>query len=325
MVQSDRGTPEAEDRHLGAVAILGPPLPKNPWRPVFLAAKAAAACLLSLLLDRLTGNPDHVTSTFVAVLCVSPVVLMGLRRALDQVAGSVAGGVSGLAAMVAGLPPLIGVPAGVGAGILLCFVLGFGRGYPVAAFTALLVQLVPRGGPLASLEIRLLAVATGAASAFLVNVLVSSAAYRNIFRRRLRFAEATVSSLLVAAGERGPQVVRAGFPAIAELERELALAGEELGWRRSAETRSWIAGLERRAADLRRLLHLVLDLVYRLEEEGLPPDAVQKWLRWLVRRGGEEPAVPAAVAPSTRRIRRLGRTLRELSDGAGRGGNPVPP
>ncbi len=310
MVRKNLGTPEVEDAHLGAVAILGPPLPKNPWRPVFLAAKAAAACLLSLLFDRLSGNPDHVTSTFVAVLCVSPVVLMGLRRALDQVAGSVAGGVSGIAAMLAGLPILAGVPLGVGAGILLCFGLGFGRGYPVAAFTALLVQLVPRGGPLASLEIRLLAVATGAASAFVVNILVSSAAYRNIFRRRLRFAEATVSALLVAAAERGPQVVRAGFPAVAELERELALAGEELGWRRSGETRSWIAGLELRAADLRRLLHLVLDLVYRLEEEGLPAGALQGWLRWLVREGGEEPAVPAAVAPATQRIRRLGRTLR---------------
>lgn len=182
---ADRKIPDA---HLGAFRVLGPPLPRNPLRPVFLAGKAAAACLLSLLLDAWTGNPDHVTSTFVAVLCVSPVVLMGLRRALDQVVGSLVGGLSGTAATLAGLGSLAGIPAAVGAGVLLCFTLGFGRGYPVAAFTALFVQLVPRGGPLATFEVQLIAVATGAASAFLVNLLVSSLAYRNIFHRRLRYA-----------------------------------------------------------------------------------------------------------------------------------------
>lgn len=116
---------------------------------------------------------------------------------------------------------------------------------------------------------------------------------------------------MVAAAEHGPQEVRSGFPVLAELERELARARGELGWRGSSETRRWVDSLARRAGDLRRLLHLVLDLVYRLEEEGLPPDAMQEWLRWLVREGGDEPPVPEAVAPTTRRIRRLGRTLRE--------------
>ncbi len=311
MSKPDQFDPGAEP-HRGALAILGPPLPRNRLRWVFLAAKSAVACLLALVCDRLTGNPDHVTSTFVAVLCVSPVVLMGLRRAIDQVAGSLLGGVSGTAAALVSLPALAGIPLAVGAAILLCLVLGFGRGYPVAAFSALFVQAVPRGGPLPTLGVRLVAVATGAVSAFVVNLLFTSAAYRGIFRRRLRFAEATVSALLVAAAERGPGAVRTGFPALAELERELAQASDELRWRGSRDLQAWVAGLEQRVADLRRLLHLVLDLVYRLDEEGLAPDAMQEWLRWLVHPGGEEPAVPEALASTTRRIRRLGRSLRSF-------------
>ena len=303
--------PEPGTHHRGALSILGAPLPRNPWRWIFLAGKAAAACLLALLIDRWTGNPDHVTSTFVAVLCVSPVVLMGLRRALEQVMGSAIGGVMGTAAALLGLGPIAGIPLAVGTSVLLSFVLGLGRGYPIAAFSAMFVQAVPRGEPLDTLQVRALAVATGAVVAFVVNVLVSSLAYGNIFRRRMRFAEATVSALLVSAAERGPEVVRAGFPVLAELEQELALAREELRWRGPRKTRQWIEELCFRVGHLRRLLHLVLDLVYRMEEEDLPPDSVQKWLQWLVREGGEEPEVPSALVPATRRIRRLGRTLRE--------------
>ncbi len=288
--------------------MLGPPVPRNPWSRVFLAAKAAAACALALAFDALTGNPDHVTSTFVAVLSVSPVVLMGLRRSFAQVAGSLIGGLWGTAAALAGLALGAGIPAAVGAAILSCFLVGFGRGYTVAAFSALFVQAVPRGDPIATLETRLLAIATAALAAFLVNTLVSSVAYRSIFRRRLAFAEATVSKLLVAAAECGPLAVRAGFPALAELEALVEAARAELRWRRSAT--AWLAGIADRAGVLRRLLHLVLDLSYLLEENGLPPDGAQPWLRWLVHPGGDEPAVPPPLAGTTRRIRRIGRTLK---------------
>ena len=297
--------------HRGSLAVLGPPVPRNPLSRLFLAGKAATACALALVFDAVTGNPDHVTSTFVAVLSVSPVVLMGLRRSLEQIAGSVVGGLWGTAAALAGLAPGAGIPAAVGAAILSCFLIGFGRGYPVAAFAALFVQAVPRGEPLATLQVRLLAVATAALAAFLVNVLVSSVAYRGIFKRRLRYAEATVSKLLIAAAERGPLAVRAGFPVLAELEAQLEMARSELRWRRSRRAASWLAGIAYRTGVLRRLLHLVLDLSYLLEENGLAPDAAQDWLRWLARPGGAEPEVPAPLAGTTRRIRRIGRTLNQ--------------
>lgn len=304
-----RPAPEAS-AHQGSLVVLGPPLPRNPLSRLFLAGKAAIACALALAIDGLTGNPDHVTSTFVAVLSVSPVVLMGLRRSLEQVAGSVIGGLWGTAAALAGLGLGIGIPAAVGAAVLSCFLVGFGRGYTVAAFAALFVQAVPRGEPLETLEVRFLAVATAALAAFVVNVLVSSVAYRGIFRRRLRYAEATVSKLLIGATELGPLAVRPGFPVLAELEGQLEAARSELRWRRSRQDASWLAGISYRVGVLRRLLHLVLDLSYLLEENGLPPDAAQPWLRWLVSPGDTEPTVPAPLAGTTRRIRRIGHTLK---------------
>ena len=308
---ADAPKPQSRDRspdHLGSMAVLGSQLPRNPWRYVFHAGKAALACALALWIDRSTGNPDHVTSTFVAVLAVSPVVLMGLRRSLDQVAGSLLGGAFGGAAMLTGLDLGLGIPLAVGLAVLSSFALGFGRGYPVAAFTALFVQAVPRGDAVDTLEVRMLAVATAAVSAFVVNLVVSAAAYESIFRRRIRFAEATISALLVRAAEEGPKVVRQGFPLLAELEEELALAIGELKVCRASSVR--FHDMRRRVDDLRRLLHLILDLAYRLEEEDLPPDCLQPWLRWLVRPGGDPPPVPPALAATTSRIRRLGKTLR---------------
>ena len=309
--QSPAGRSPGE--HHGAFAILGPPIPRNPLRWVFLGIKAGAACLLALVADGWTGNPDHVTSTFVAVLCVSPVVLIGLRRSLDQVMGSLIGGIWGTLMLLAGLAPLWGIPLSVTAAILSCFRLGFGRGYQVAAFTALFVQAVPRGGPSETLAIRMMAVATGALAAFMVNLLISSMAYRNIFSRRLRYAESRVSALLAEAAAEGPQVARKGFALLAELDQELGQAREELRWRGGIAQRSWLDETEERLLALRRLLHLVLDLVYRLEEEGLPADSMQEWLGWLIQGGGQEPDVPDAMKPTTRRIRMLGQSLGQRS------------
>lgn len=310
--------PAAQPLHRGALALLGPPLARNPISRIFLAVKAALACGLALALDTWTGNPDHVTSTFVAVLSVSPVVLLGLKRSFEQVMGSLIGGVWGGAAMLIGLDMKIGIPLAVGVAVLSAYALGFGRGYTIAAFSAMFVQAVPRGDTWDTLEVRALAVGTAAVSAFVVNTVVSAALYKNIFRRRMRFAEATVSALLVRASKEGPAVVQAAFPMLSELEEELRRAHDELRLRRAWKTEVWIAGLRDRAGALRRLLHLVLDLVYRLEEEALPAETMQDWLCWLVHEGGEEPEVPAALVATTRRIRQLGTTLKASESGSAR-------
>ena len=140
----------------------------------FLAAKAAVACIVTLLLDRWVGNPDSVSSTFVAVLCVSPVVLMGIRQAGSQLAGSFLGGIWGALGLALGLPALTGVPLAVGLAILSTYLARMPSGYPIAAFTALYLILVPRETPLDTLGVRLLAVTSGAVAGFLVNLVVSA-------------------------------------------------------------------------------------------------------------------------------------------------------
>lgn len=301
----------ASSPHRGAVAVLGPPSPSNPLSRVFLAGKAAAATAVALWLDALVGNPDHVTSTFVAVLCISPVLLMGLRSALDQLAGSVLGGLWGTGCALLGLSLIPGIPIAVGGAIVSCFGLSFGRGYPVAAFTALFVQAVPRGEPGETFVVRMTAVSIAAISGFAVNAGVSALAYRSIFRRRLRYASRLVSRLLVRAAEEGPRVARAGFPVLAALQNELELAEEELGFRRSRRTIDFVRDASVHAERLRRLLHLVVDLADRLDEEGLPADAMKEWLTWLAQPGGPEPPVPTPLKATTRRIRRLGRRIAE--------------
>ncbi len=277
----------------------------NPW---FLTLKAALATLLALLLDALTGNPDSVSSTFIAVLCVSPTVLMGLRRALTQMAGSVAGGLWGAGLAALGAPLLVGVPVAVGGALLTTFALRLGTAYPVAAFSALFLQAVPRGGPVETLEVRLLAVATAAVSGFLVNVLVSGGAYRGIFGRRLVKATSLVRAALARAARGGPDAVVAVWATLATLEGELDLAVEELRWRGREALRARLEGHRRAAAGLREALHLACELYYLAREDAGTAQGVADLAAWLEAPGDDPPAVPEGIAgPADRLVEALWR------------------
>ncbi len=277
----------------------------NPW---FLTLKAALATLLALLLDALTGNPDSVSSTFIAVLCVSPTVLMGLRRALTQMAGSVAGGLWGAGLAALGAPLLVGVPVAVGGALLTTFALRLGTAYPVAAFSALFLQAVPRGGPVETLEVRLLAVATAAVSGFLVNVLVSGGAYRGIFGRRLVKATSLVRAALARAARGGPDAVVAVWATLATLEGELDLAVEDLRWRGREALRARLEGHRRAAAGLREALHLACELYYLAREDAGTAQGVADLAAWLEAPGDDPPAVPEGIAgPADRLVEALWR------------------
>ncbi len=277
----------------------------NPW---FLTLKAALATLLALLLDALTGNPDSVSSTFIAVLCVSPTVLMGLRRALTQMAGSVVGGVWGAGLAALGAPLLTGVPVAVGGALLTTFALRLGTAYPVAAFSALFLQAVPRGGPVETLEVRVLAVATAAVSGFLVNVLVSGGAYRGIFGRRLVKASGLVRGALPVAARGGPDAVAPVWATLATLEGELDLAVEELRWRRREALRLRLEGHRRAAAGLREALHLACELHYLAREDRATAQGVAHLAAWLEAPVDAPPAVPESIAgPADRLVEALWR------------------
>ncbi len=269
----------------------------NPW---FLTVKAALATALALGLDALTGNVDHVSSTFIAVLCVSPTVLMGLRRAGTQLGGSLLGGLWGTALAALGAPLLLGVPVAVGGALLSTFALRLGLAYPVAAFSALFIQAVPRGGPMATLEVRLIAVLTAAVSGFVVNVLVSGGAYRGIFERRLEKGRELVLGLLGPAATGGGGAVQDGFGVLSTLEGELALAMEEVRWRRR-DVRQ-LGAWARETARLREALHLACEIHYQGEAAEVATQEIAPFVAWLEAREGDPPPVPAGVENAADRL-----------------------
>lgn len=271
--------------------------------PLFLSVKAGAAAGLALLGARLLHNPDLVTATFVAVLCVSPSVLAGLRRGVAQLLGSLVGGALGTAAALAGLPIEVGVPLAVASAIAASFGLGYPSGYAVAAFTALLVQVVPRGTPWETLLLRVEAVLLGAACAMLANLLLSAWLYTPIFARRMRALRDTVDSLLAVAVERGPMAVEPGFATVRALDGELRTALDELRFhprgRAAPQLRAWLDEVE---ATL-HLLHLVYDLGLAARSAGVPVQALAPLLRWLRTPEGPPPDAPIEVAgPASRAI-----------------------
>ncbi len=305
----------------------GSPLPRNKWSRLFLALKAGLAAGLALAFDHLTGNPDHVSSTFIAVVCVSPVVLMGLRRARDQVMGSAIGGTCGTLAALAGLAPEVGIPLAVSTGVLICFAAGFGEGYLLASFAALFVQAVPFGSPLPTLGIRGLAVCTGALSGLVINVLVSALAYRSIFTRRLRDAESAVVLILQRALDQGPQAAKTGLPYLLGLSQELDAARQELEMRN--EPLEWVDELRNRLQCLERLLRLLLELEDQARHHGLPSSTAREALRraLLVESadpgsetdgradGDEPPAFSSAAERLSLLVKQSGLSERVWSDG----------
>lgn len=271
--------------------------------PLFLSVKAGAAAGFALLGARLLHNPDLVTATFVAVLCVSPSVLAGLRRGVAQLLGSLVGGALGTLAALAALPVEVGVPLAVASAIAASFGLGYPSGYAVAAFTALLVQVVPRGTPWETLLLRVEAVLLGAVCAMLANLILSAWLYTPIFARRMRALEEVVDGLLEVAAERGPMAVEPGFATVRALDGELRTALDELRFhprgRAAPQLRAWLDEVERTL----HLLHVIYDLGLAARAAGVGAEALAPLLRWLRRPEGDPPAPPTAVAgPAGRAI-----------------------
>lgn len=246
-----------------------------------MVGKATLVCALALLLDALLGNRDHVTSTFVAVLCMSPTVLIGVRNAWAQVVGSLVGGIWGTLANLLGLLPLVGLPLAVGASIASAFALRLGEGYPVAAFTALFMILVHQGTPLATFQNRFLALFIAAVSSFVVNAAVSAMLYRGIYRERLLKVETFVFDSLLPVIEGDQRRADEGFDLLAILQGQLRNTLAELKLRRDWKTHTEIQALLARTQQLNYLLHLVWDLAWLLREEKVPQHEVVAFVGWI--------------------------------------------
>lgn len=291
---------------------LPPPGPFALLNPFPVAVKAGAAAALAMGLSFAAGNPDLVSAAFVAVLCTSPTVMMGLRQARDQLAGGLLGAVLGVAFLLAGVGVNVGVPVAVTLSVGASFGLGIPQGYIGATFSALFVQLVPMGDAGETLGVRALALGIAAFSGFVVNLVVSSHAYRFIFVRRLRRVEEHADALLAAAPEAGPRSVHPGFALVGQLEQELEQTIAELRWRSNARDLAWVQKVARRVEAIHHLLHLVYDLGLLCEEHDVPVVAVGPLLTWARSGEGARPDVPAPLAAGADRIVVLWRDLREL-------------
>jgi hypothetical protein len=274
--------------------------------------KAGAASALALGLSRALGNPDLVSAAFVAVLCTSPTVMMGLRRARDQLAGGILGAVLGVGLGVAFSSPMVGVPLAVCLAVGASFQAGIPQGYTAAAFSALFVQLVPMGSPPETMVVRGMALGIAAASGFLVNLVVSSHAYRFIFVRRLRRVEAHADKLLAESPQNGPRSVHPAFALVGQLEQELEQTISELRWRGNTRDLAWVERVAARVEAIHHLLHLVYDLGLLCEDHGVPEAEVAPLLDWARCGEGPRPEVPAPLAACADRIVVLWRQLREL-------------
>lgn len=255
-----------------------PPIPLAD--PRMIALKAGAACALALALDRLTGNPDHISSCFISVLCVWPSVLLGLRAGLEQFLGSVLGGSWAFVAMLLELPIQVSIPATVAGAVLTSFWLRISPAYPVVAFTPILLLSVPRGTPLETIEIRALSVGIGALSGFAANLALSSWNYRRIFSTRVQRARAHILKHLPLAVLVGPEAVQPLFGSMDALHRDLGTAIEESDFRGSKDEPA-LRAMQREVRQLRYLLHLGLEVFYCAESVGVSREPQGELARWL--------------------------------------------
>lgn len=235
----------------------------NPWP---LAVKAAAASMLAYGLCAVLGLQDGLSAAFVAVVCVTPTVLAGLRRALGQGLGSLIGGTLAAALMTLGLPTTLSLGLSVGGAMLAVFALGFSRAHTVAAFTAIYIHLLPLGGPGTTLWVRISAVGIGALAAMVVNAIVSSMFYERIFARRMqRVVEAVASGTSrIAAGDL--EAMAPAFEALGVLLSELAQAERELQWRQNAPLFNAVKTRRSRVQALQRVAHFAHDLGVTVNE-----------------------------------------------------------
>ncbi len=279
--------------------------------PGFLAVKAGLAALLALALNHLLDNPDAVSASFVAVLCVSPTLLMGLKRAGQQLIGSLLGGVCGCLAMLAGLAPEIGIPVAVGLSVLASLQLGFELAWPATAFSALFLQAVPRGSPLETFGVRLVSIGIAACSGLLVNALVSAGSYARLFARRLRVVEAHAEAALQAAAERGDHApCEAALALLNRAAAEWTSALRELGWRQRPVLEARLRNGALRLAAWRRLLRGSLELAAAAPEASVTPENQARLAAWLWRPDAQPPeGLPAALQPLAERMGQLRREL----------------
>lgn len=239
------------------------PLPALTNWPVY-SLKVGLASSLALVATGLLGVDDPISATFVAVVCTSPTVVTGLKRSVQQVAGSLVGGVVATGLLLAGVHGPLAMGLAVGLSVMLSGLLNFRDAHMVSAFTALYVVILGAGAAPAQFETRVIAVLLGAGAALPVNYLLSALLYRTLFRRRLRVARQW--AIAAFAGEIGFDQALNTLNAVAS---DLKDASRET-WFRSHDLATVLDMHCDEIALLQRVLHFGKDLALREPDRAGP-------------------------------------------------------
>ena len=186
--------------------------------PVF-AIKTGLSTGLAFVFVELARVHDPISATFVAAVCTSPTVVTGVKRAIEQMVGSVLGGAIAFALLMAfhalpgsfcsitGLNGAWVLGLSVGLSVLASGLFRLRQAHIVAAFSALYMVLMVEMGlntPMQNITMRLAAVAFGGLAAMLVNLLITSFVYQGVFLRRIRLVQEMVAWALEEIGAGGP-------------------------------------------------------------------------------------------------------------------------
>ncbi len=258
-----------------------PPVSLINW-PVY-GLKVGLVSTLAFLLDGVFHLDDAVSAGFVAVVCISPTLFTGMKRATVQVAGSLLGGVIATLLLLLGLKGALAIGLAVGLSAALAGFLKMEQANIVAAFAALYVMILGEAAPSVSCLKHLGAVAIAGLSATLVNFLISALFYRVLFTRRLQILRKQLAWTFEAA-ERGEDAFDAAFAMIGSVESELDDASRE---RRKKRIEEMLRRYQEEVAILKDLAHYGKDALLQgnavsfeaiaetIRGHGLPPEGEQ--------------------------------------------------
>lgn len=224
-----------------------PPVSSLTNWPIY-ASKVGLSSALALVFVLLAKVNDPISATFVASVCTSPTVVTGIKRAAEQMVGSILGGaiafllllLSNMApeslGLLKGLNGALILGLSVGLSVYLSGALKLGGANIVAAFSALYMVLMVEmelNTPQQNFGLRLAAVVFGGLAAMIVNWMLTSFAYRGVFKRRVHIVQRQLAWALaeVAAGK-PPSLLDQPLVLASELRGELNdAARERLGGR----------------------------------------------------------------------------------------------
>ncbi|KAL0240997.1 hypothetical protein GEMRC1_006233 [Eukaryota sp. GEM-RC1] len=279
--------------------------------PLFLTLKTGFATAVALLIDMLIRNPDHVTSTFLAVLTTSPSVSLGLARGIESYYAATVGAVFGFFPLLFRFSPILAVPLSVPPSVLVMVLTGYEYLFGVAAFSALYVSLVEFDNPYNTLFVRFKSISSGVLAASLINILISAWQYKKIFSRKIEIVRSNIINnleMILTISRENPLGASPLFAQIEDLSRTLARARFEARYLCPRHVLDYLKSLTIELSTLQNLLHLLVDISYFLhfDSPSTPEEREQiltNVISWIRNQSKDEFEFPMELMSQYERLR----------------------